>query len=114
STTVVSERALATGFARLYRGDPNGALAEWNRVIASDGGNASWWVRVRAAHADVGIATAEAMLGRPGEAARHLERAIETYRDVVAINEETEYRLRLDRAARQLQQIRDREMVGRH
>jgi len=89
---------LATGSAALLRGDLPGAAHAWQKIAEIDAPSPYWWIRVRAAHAEHGLGTVAHILHNETEAASHFERAIRTYREVAVLNEETEYRVRLDLA----------------
>jgi tetratricopeptide (TPR) repeat protein/predicted Ser/Thr protein kinase len=95
-----AQAALAKGAAALLRGDlPEAALA-WRNLAEVDARSPHWWVRVRAAQAELGLGTVTHLLHRQAEAAIHFERAVQTYREIAALDEETQYRLRLDLARR--------------
>ncbi|NVB85789.1 MAG: serine/threonine protein kinase [Kofleriaceae bacterium] len=96
--TAVALRRVASGYGLLRRGDPAGAIKVFSEAAAVDAASSSWWERVRAAHAEVGIGAAELALGRPRDAARHLNVAVAIYRDAAELNEENETRFRLDDA----------------
>jgi tetratricopeptide (TPR) repeat protein/predicted Ser/Thr protein kinase len=91
---------LATGSAALLRGDLPGASLAWRRVAESDARSPHWWVRARAAQAEVGLGTVARLLNHASEAAAHLQHAVRTYREVAALSEDTEYRMRLAVAER--------------
>jgi tetratricopeptide (TPR) repeat protein len=95
-----AQATLAKGAATLLRGDVGAAVAVWQRLAESDARSPHWWVRVRAAQAELGLGTATHRLRRDAEALGHFERAIQTYREITALDEETQYRVRLNLAQR--------------
>ena len=96
---------LASGYARLLRDDPGGAIAQLQPIARRDAPSPDWWVSVRAAHAELGIGLAELALGHDAEATRHLDRALAGYEEAIPVNEEAEYRLRAARTRRALAAI---------
>jgi tetratricopeptide (TPR) repeat protein len=102
---VLARATLATGAAALLRGDLHGAALAWQK-LSGDARNPHWWIRVRAAHAAVGLGTVSRLLRRDSDAAAHFERAIGTYREVAQLNEESEYRIRLALAQAGLDAVR--------
>lgn len=98
--------ALATGSAALLRGNLQGAVLAWGPLAEADARSPHWWVRLRAAHAELGLGTVARLQHRHAEAAAHFERAVPPYREVARLYEETEYRLRLDLAQAGLDLVR--------
>jgi tetratricopeptide (TPR) repeat protein len=97
----VSARAtLATGSAALLRGDLHGAALAWQTIAEIEARSPHWWIRARAAHAELGLGTVAHLLHHDAEAAIHFGRAIRTYSEIAALNEEPEHRVRLDLAQR--------------
>lgn len=91
---VRSRALLASGSAALIRGDGDGAIRAWQRVVDSDARSPHWWVRVQAAHAEFGLGAVAQARHRDREAAGYFEYAVRTYNEAAAVSEETEYRLR--------------------
>jgi tetratricopeptide (TPR) repeat protein len=91
-----AQATLARGAASLLRDDVAAAVAVWRPLAESDAPSPHWWVRVRAAQAELGLGTATHRLHRDAEALAHFARAIQTYREVTALDEETQYRIRLE------------------
>jgi hypothetical protein len=103
---VLARAALATGSAALLRGDLRGAALAWQKRAEADAASPHWWIRIRAAHAELGLGTVARLLRRDAEAAAHFERAIRTYSEIAQLTEETEYRLRLGLAQAGLDAVR--------
>lgn len=99
---VVLRGLLAAGSASFLRQDPSAASTAWRKVVESDARSPEWWTRLRAAHAEVGLARIDHERGHDGDAARRLGYAIATYENAISLGEETEYRLRLAGARRAL------------
>jgi hypothetical protein len=95
-----AQATLANGAAALLRNDASAAIAAWQPLATSDMRSVHWWVRVRAAQAELGLGTAAHLLHLDVEAQGHFARAERTYREVAALDEETQYRVRLDLARR--------------
>jgi tetratricopeptide (TPR) repeat protein len=109
---VVARSALAVGSAKLLRGDPRGAIAAWQPVATEDARDRNWWIRLRAAHAEVGLGQAEHALGHNAAAMPHFATAMATYREASASNEETEHRFRLAMAERLMREVGGAPKIG--
>ncbi|HEX2686249.1 MAG TPA: serine/threonine-protein kinase [Kofleriaceae bacterium] len=92
---VLAPATLAAGSAALLRGDLQGAALAWRKIAEADAQSPRWWIRVRAAHAELGLGVVFHLLHQDAEAAAHFERATRTYSDIAMLNEEAEYRVRL-------------------
>ncbi|HEY0479470.1 MAG TPA: serine/threonine-protein kinase [Kofleriaceae bacterium] len=91
---------LATGHSRRLAGDAAGAIAAFAPVFAACSESRDWWVRYRAADAELGWGLAEQARGHVEEAGRHLHHAATMYDEIALHNEETEFRLRAALARR--------------
>jgi tetratricopeptide (TPR) repeat protein len=108
----VALATLAAGYAGLLRGDRRGAIADLQQAVRLDSPHPDWWVRVRVAHAELGLALAERALGHDREATHHIETALAAYNIAVTMNEEAEYRLRAALARRTLTEIERNPSAG--
>lgn len=97
---VLARATLAAGSAALLRGDLHGAALAWWKIAEADAQSPHWWIRVRATQAELGLGAVSRLLHQDAEAAVHFERATRTYSEIAALNEETEYRMRLALAQR--------------
>jgi eukaryotic-like serine/threonine-protein kinase len=85
---------LAAGAAAGLRGQDASARAAFAQVISLATGS-EWWVRRQAAEAHLGIGLLWRSAPELQGPMDHLERAIATYAELSALNEESEYRLQL-------------------
>jgi tetratricopeptide (TPR) repeat protein len=95
-----AQATLARGSAALLRGEAVAAIAAWQHLADVEARSPHWWVRVRAGQAELGLGTASRLLHRDAEARRHFERALQFFREAAALDQETQYRVRLDLAQR--------------
>jgi tetratricopeptide (TPR) repeat protein/predicted Ser/Thr protein kinase len=105
---VVMWSELASGYAAFLRGDHGGAAAAWQPIVDRYGNSPVWWIQLYAAPAELGLGLSAYARGADRDAARHLGRAIATYRKAMALNENSDFRLRLARAERALEEIKQR------
>lgn len=89
---------LAEGHFRRLAGDPAGAITAFMPIANQFHGSPDWWVRYRAADAELGIGLAEIDRRRGNEGRQQLRIAAAMYKEISGHNEEAEFRLRAARA----------------
>jgi len=89
-----AQHGLARAAVSLERGELPAARVAFQEVLAGATGTA-WWDRARAATAHLGIAITWRDPDDARTATVHLEQAIVAFEEVSALNEDTEYKLRL-------------------
>ncbi len=111
-------RDLAAGELALLRRAHAEAIAHFDAVLETRGDSTQWWEQKHAFHAQLGLGLAHWAAGDRAEASRRLEAAARGFGELVLLNPDISFQLRLAKTQRSLALIQhggpEREATSRH